>query len=176
MMTESRTRALALALCLAAPAAALPAAAATPAPHGTPPPMPHIKLPTEPLHSEFVVEVNKKGQVVRVKSLKGTGDKNPFFNAETYGNVLQMWIRHPDGTAQVGLYRVTYDYDPKTHKIARNIAIVSPGGNWGDDPGAATKMVDDAKKRAEEEAKRQSQSLPPLQSIVGPSSSPTHQP
>lgn len=41
----------------------------------------------------------------------------PMFNAWTYGNVLQMWIRHPDGTAEVGIYKVTYDYDPATKKL-----------------------------------------------------------
>jgi hypothetical protein len=143
--------------------------AATPQPPAPP-------VPKVPLHTEFVVEVNAKGQVVRVKSAKGTGDKDPFFNAETYGNVLQMWIRHPDGTAEVGLYRVTYDYNPKNRKIARGISLVSAGGTWGNDPGAATRMIEDAKREAEEDAKREDKSLPPLQSIVGPSSSPTAKP
>ena len=159
MMKFTSTRALALGLLLVTLAA-------------TPRPVPTPKLPTIPLHSEFTVEVNAKGQVVRVKTAKGTGDKDPFFNAETYGNVLQMWIRHPDGTAQVGLYKVTYDYSPKTKSIARNVSIISAGGSWANDPGAATQMIEDAKKRQQQEEKRQRESLPPLQSIVGPSSSP----
>ena len=171
MMMQSTARVFALALSFAA-MSAVPALSATPAPK----PLPSVQLPKVPLHSEFVVEVNNKGQVVRVKTMKGTGDKNPFFNAETYGNVLQMWIRHPDGSAEVGLYRVTYDYSPKTHAIARHITIVSSGGNWANAPGAATVMINDAKKREEEEAKRQKANLPPLQSIVGPTSSPTHKP
>ena len=68
------------------------------------------------MHTEFVVEVNAKGQVVRVKSAKAYGDQDPFFNTQTNGNVLQMWIRHPDGSAEVGLYRVNYDYDPQDEK------------------------------------------------------------
>ena len=44
------------------------------------------------------MEVNKKGQVVRIKSGKGT--KYGTFNAQTYGNALQMWIRKPDGSAE----------------------------------------------------------------------------
>jgi hypothetical protein len=173
MMMKSTARLFALALSLAS-LGAVTAQAATPTPK--PKPLPSVQLPTIPLHTEFVVEVNKKGQVVRIKSMKGTGNKNPFFNAETYGNVLQMWIRHPDGSAEVGLYRVTYDYDPKSHNIARHIGIVSSGGAWGDEPGAATVMVQHAEARAQDEAKRQKANLPPLQSIVGPSSSPTHHP
>ena len=143
--------------------------AATPRPPSPP-------IPKVPEHTEFVVEVNAKGQVVRVKSAKGTGAKDPFFNAETYGNVLQMWIRHPNGTAEVGLYRVTYDFNPKTRKITRSISLVRPGGSWANDPGAATTMIDDAKREAQEEAKREGKSLPPLQSIIGPTPAPTHHP
>jgi hypothetical protein len=139
------------------------------------PPIPRI-----PLHSEFVVEVNAKGQVVRVKSAKASSD--PFFNTQTNGNVLQMWIRHPDGSAEVGLYRVTYDYDPKTKKVSRNIAIVSRGGDWGNEPGAATVMVETAQREYEEELQRQQKAqennLPPLEGIIGstPSPAPTHRP
>jgi hypothetical protein len=44
---------------------------------------------TVPPHAEFVVEVNKLGQVVRVESSNDSSD--PTFNAKTRGNVLQMW-------------------------------------------------------------------------------------
>lgn len=118
-----------------------PTLAATPQPKRTLPP---IHLPTVKLHTEFVVEVNAKGQVVLVKS--GKSSPYGFFNSQTYGNVLQMWIRHPDGTAEVGTYRVTYDYDPKTHNIKRGIALVKAGGNWGNKEGAATEMIDIAKR------------------------------
>lgn len=146
--------------------------AATPAPRA----VPHPPLPKEALHAQFLVEVNAKGQVVRVKSAHGTGDKDRFFNAQVLGNVLQMWIRHPDGTAEVGLYRVSYDYNPKNHKIRRSIALVKAGGSWGNQPGAATTMVQEAERANQAEAKREGKSLPPLQSIVGPTASPTQKP
>jgi len=176
-------RALAVILALAGAFAALPANAATPSPKATAashyvPPVPKVAE-----HAEFLVEVNAKGQVVRVRSAKGTGDKDPVFNAQTYGNVLQMWIRHPDGTAEVGLYRVTYDFDPHTKKVRREVAIVRRGGNWGNEPGAATVMIDtanreyqDALKAEQKKQQAQDKSLPPLDTIVGPSSSPTRHP
>ena len=142
----------------------------TPKPGATPQiikvPKPHP--PTVPLHAEYVVEVNHKGQVVRIKSGKGT--KYPTFNAQTYGNALQMWIRKTDGTATVGLFKVTYDYDPKNHAIARHVTLLSTGGNWGNEEGAATVMMDTAKKEAEEAQKakqQQSSKLPSLNSITG---------
>jgi hypothetical protein len=181
-------------LSLAALAAAILASAttrsfaATPAPsgsHGAPPGsvpgggahgLSAAHLPTVPLHTEVVVEVNKKGQVVRVKSTKPS--KMQGFNLETYGNALQMWIRKPDGTAEVGLYRVIYDFDPKTKKVTRRIALVSLGGNWGDDPGAANVMMDMAKKQAAEarqQAKAHNTQLPSLNEIRGaPTPSPAH--
>jgi hypothetical protein len=160
-----------------------PALAATPSPSGSHAPgsshtgLPAPRLPTVPLHTEVVVEVNKKGQVVRVKSTKPS--KMQGFNLETYGNALQMWIRKPDGTATVGLYRVTYDYDPKTKKVTRKVALVSAGGNWGDDPGAANVMMEMARKQSAAAAKRaaeqQNTKLPSLNEIRGaPSPSPTH--
>ncbi len=113
-------------------------------------------IPKVPLHTEFVVEVNAKGQVVRVKSAKAS--KDAFFNTQTNGNVLQMWIRHPDGSAQVGLYRVTYDFDPHTKKVSRQSAIVSQsGGNWGNEPGAATVMIDTARREYQEAQEKQKQ-------------------
>jgi hypothetical protein len=173
-----------LTLSLAAAAAiALPlgaAAATTPKPQPT---VPQPKLPTVAEHAEFVVEVNAKGQVVRVVSKKGTGAKDPVFNTQTYGNVLQMWIRHPDGSADVGTYKVTYDYNPKTKKITRQQWILSKGGNWGKEPGAATVMMQTAEREAREadmrqqsQQQQQSQNLPPLNTFVAPSASPTAHP
>ena len=165
----------------AAPAAVL--AAGTPAP-STPAPgsgqsvsIPQIKLPTVPLHTEFLVEVNKKGQVVKSKASKLS--KVDTFNVQTYGNSLQMWIRKPDGTATVGIFRVTYDYDPKTRKVDRNVAIVSVGGTWGDAEGAANVMYDTAQKEAAEAQKlreQQAHSLPSLNEITGKSPSPSASP
>jgi hypothetical protein len=145
--------------------------------------MPSVKihLPTVPLHTEMVVEVNKKGQVVRVKSAKF--GKSSTFNTQTYGNALQMWIRHPDGTAQVGLYRVTYDYDPKTKEVSRHVALISPGGSWANDEGAANVMIGHAHQQAleaqkaymEQQKKTQERNakLPSLNEIRGFSPSPS---
>ncbi|HUA09072.1 MAG TPA: hypothetical protein VMA98_07325 [Candidatus Acidoferrales bacterium] len=163
-------RALALALVLIA---------ATPVPTSTPKLEPHPPIPKVAEHAEFVVEVNAKGQVVRVTSAKGTGAKDTFFNAQTYGNVMQMWIRHPDGSAEVGLYKVTYDYDPKTKKVTRGVSLVRAGGNWGNEEGAADRMMDTADREYQEGLKAQQQTnknLPPLEGIIGPTPSPTPHP
>jgi hypothetical protein len=122
------------------------------------------------------VEVNKKGQVVRIKS--GRGTKYPSFNAQTYGNALQMWIRKADGSSVVGLFKVTYDYNPKTHGVTRKVSLISAGGSWGDEEGAANVMIDTAKKEAAASAKAQQaqhNKLPSLNTITGaktPSPSP----
>lgn len=98
---------------------------------------------------------------MRVRSAKGC--KNPTFNAQTYGNVLQMWIRHPDGTADVGLYRVTYDYDPRTRIVYRRPSLIRLGGNWGTMEGAANQMLDQARREARAASGRD---LPPLTHII----------
>ena len=140
-----------------------------------------------PLHTDFNVEVNKLGQVVRVKS--GKSCKDLSFNAKTYGNVLQMWIRKPDGTAIVGMYHVTYDFDPKTRIISRNVSLIKAGGNWGNEEGAANNMMDIAKREYLQGLKKQqadqssAKNLPDIKGIVKrdvkntrPSPSPTHKP
>jgi hypothetical protein len=182
----ARSAAAALAVIIAA--TAVPAfAATTPKPSSSPHPAPHptrivIHLPNVPLHTEVVVEVNKKGQVVRVKSTKPC--KVQTFNLQTYGNALQMWIRRPDGTAQVGLYRVTYDYDPKTQNVTRRIALISLGGSWGNEDGAATVMIQmehkqyeaalQAQRKAEEEMNSKLPSLNEIRGVATPK--PTHAP
>jgi hypothetical protein len=168
--------AAALAALLAVSAAAAIGATPAPAPRAT---RIVIHLPTVPLHSEVVVEVNKKGQVVRVKSTKPS--KSGSFNLKTYGNALQMWIRHcqKEGNAtkcegEVGLYRITYDYNPKNGNVTRRIALISAGGNWGNDVGAANVMMQMLKKQEEAaaaEAARKAQEtnskLPSLNEIRG---------
>lgn len=140
-----------------------------------------IHLPNIPLHTEVVVEVNKKGQVVRVKSTKPC--KVQSFNLQTYGNALQMWIRHPNGTAQVGLYRITYDYNPKTQDVTRRVALISAGGSWANAEGAADVMIDMERKQAEaaaaalRKAQEENAKLPSLNQIRGVSTpKPTHAP
>jgi hypothetical protein len=170
-----RATALALAsLALCAPALADTSPKPSGSPHAIRIPPPH--LPPVPLHAEYAVEVNKHGQVVRIKS--GRGTKYATFNAQTYGNALQMWIRKADGTAVVGLFKVTYDYNPKTHAVARRISLISTGGSWGNEPGAANVMIDTAKKEAAQAYKQQQEQrakLPSLNIITGgktPSPSP----
>ena len=157
-----------LAFVLCASCVVTAALAATPAPRSTG----HtvlIHLPNVRLHTEYVVEVNKLGQVVRVTSGKVSRDNR--FNLQTYGNAMQMWIRHPNGTADVGLYRVTYDYDPRTHTVRRGVALVKLGGAWGNAEGAAARMVDVARRQAEDAAS--GKNLPPLDTIIRPTPSPS---
>lgn len=166
-MTIARPLALILVVfaATATPAPAQPTPAASSSPHriAIPPP----SFPKEKLHAEYVVEVNKKGQVVKIKS--GRGTKYGSFNAQTYGNALQMWIRRPDGSAVVGLYRVSYDYDPSNHHVARHVALVSKGGSWANSEGAANVMMDTAKREAAEARKhpQSSPKLPGLNQITG---------
>ncbi|MGH7736876.1 MAG: hypothetical protein ACREMP_03235 [Candidatus Tyrphobacter sp.] len=141
---------------------ALPLLAATPHPR-----VPAFHFPSVPLRTTFLVEVNHKGQVVRVTSAHGC--RYQFFNVQTYGNVLQMWIRHPDGSADVGLYRVSYFYNPRTRTISRHVAIVKRGGRWANSQGAADAMLDIARRAQQEQS---GANLPPLDRIIGPTPSP----
>ena len=99
--------------------------------------MPHT--PTTAVHTEFVVEVNRKGQVTRVRSGKSCPDL--AFNAITYGNALQAFIRTADGRSISGLYRLSYDFDPKTKKVARTVAIIQKGGVDPNRLGAVDEMA-----------------------------------
>ncbi|HEV3155279.1 MAG TPA: hypothetical protein VGZ02_15830 [Candidatus Baltobacteraceae bacterium] len=108
---------------------------------GSPKPLATPRLPTRPLHARLIVEVNRKGQVVRVPHGDLSGDRT--FDLIVLGNAMQMWIRHPDGSAETGTYSVTYDYNPKTHDLTRHPAILSRGGTWANAPGAATNIVND---------------------------------
>lgn len=97
-------------------------------------------FPKTKLHVEYVVEVNRLGQVARVRSVKPS--KNPPFDAQTYGNALQAFIRTPDGHAIVGSYRLIYDYDPKTQRVRRDVALVKRGGVNPNAKGAAIDMME----------------------------------
>ncbi len=136
--------------CVAALAAALLAFPLAAAAGSTPAPLPSPKLPSKPLSAQLQVEVNRLGQVVRV--LHGTLSGDQAFDTMAMGNALQMWIREQRGntiTAVVGLYKVNYNYDPKTQKVRRTFTLFKRGGGWADEPGAATKIVSDAKKEAQ---------------------------
>lgn len=89
--------------------------------------------------------------------------KNALFNLQTFGNAQQMWIRHPNGTADVGLYRVTYDYNPRTRKVLRRVTLVRLGGSWANAQGAANAMMSEARREAESASGK---NLPPLQNII----------
>jgi len=110
--------------------------------------MPSPNLPHKALHVQLLVEVNKRGQVVRVEHGTLSGDR--AFDTMTLGNAMQMWIRHPDGGAQTGLYRVTYDYNPHTHDVARVPFLIRPGGNWANKPGAAALIIQDARRQVQQ--------------------------
>jgi hypothetical protein len=146
-----RVPALALAAVLLAAAAAN---AATPAPKPTAAPaapkrvdvtkmQPKQLAPNKALHVEYTVEVNKLGQVARVRSVKPS--KLPSFDAQTYGNALQAFIRLPDGNVVLGTYRLIYDYNPKTMRVRRDVQLVTRGGVDPNAVGAAASMMDIAK-------------------------------
>ena len=138
------------ALCAALAAFTLLAASPSPAP--TPYRIdltkiqPKSLLPKVPLHTEFIVAVNKLGQVTHI--ISGKPSKDRIYNIQTAGNALQAFIRTPDGKAIPGSYRLTYDYSPKTARIHRDVALVKAGGVDPNAEGAVYKMMDDVEKRA----------------------------
>lgn len=133
-------------------AAALALLAATPAPRATPYRVdltkiqPKSLLPKVPLHTEYVVAVNKMGQVTRIISGKPSNDRT--YNLQTAGNALQAFIRTPEGKAISGSYRLTYDYSPKTTRIHRDVTLLKAGGVDPNARGAALEMIDDVRKHA----------------------------
>ena len=137
---------------LCAVAAAFTLLAATPAPQPTryridlTKIQPKSLLPKVPLHTEFVVAINKMGQVTHI--ISGKVSKDQTYNLQTAGNALQAFIRTPDGKAISGSYRLTYDYSPKTTRIHRDVALLKAGGVNPNEEGAALKMIDDVRKHA----------------------------
>ncbi|HEY5348464.1 MAG TPA: hypothetical protein VIJ64_01995 [Candidatus Lustribacter sp.] len=135
---------------LCAAIAALALLGATPAPKSSPYRIDVTKiqskalLPKVPLHTEYVVAVNKLGQVTHVISGKTSKDKT--YNLQTYGNAMQAFIRTADGKAIAGRYRLTYDYSPKTTRVHREVQLVKAGGVDANAAGAVTKMIDDVHK------------------------------
>ena len=92
--------------------------------------------PAAPLHAVYTVDTNKLGQVVRVRSANASGDAN--FNRITRSNALQTFIRRANGTAVSGVYKLTYDYSPKTKMVHRDVQLVRAGGVDPNAPGAVT--------------------------------------
>jgi len=72
-----------------------------------------------------------------VRTVKPSHDE--AFDAHTYGNALQSFIRLPDGQVVLGTYRLIYDYDPKTLRVRRDVQLIKRGGV---DPNAIS-AVDD---------------------------------
>jgi hypothetical protein len=151
--------------------------AATPDPEPTPTPaLPDLPaltpqqmqqlVPKKALHTEILVKTNKLGQVTGAKAVKLSGDHT--FNIQTYGNALQAFIRTEDGKAVPGVYKLTYDYDPKSQQISRNVALVKRGGVDPNAEGAALVMMSAAKKEAAAAAARAKH--------AHPSPAPTHHP
>lgn len=77
-------------------------------------------------HARYIVEVNAKGQVSKVRFRARSRD--PRFDAITYGNVVQIFVRRSDGRAIAGVYRVSYDYNPKTQLVQRHVRLIRSGG------------------------------------------------
>jgi hypothetical protein len=138
---------ISIALCLAL-AASLPAQPSLAEPHAPPQlatPGGDLskygsRYPKTPQHVYYLVEVNRKGQVSKIRS--GTHSQDRLFDSVTYGNVAQTFVRRSDGKAISGLFRVSYDYDPKSQKVTRSVALVHPGGVDAAAPGLVDVVVE----------------------------------
>ena len=122
-------------------------------------------MPARAEHTEFIVEVNAKGQVARVRSGKPCGDR--AFNTLTYGNALQAFIRTPDGSAVPGTYRLTYDFSPKTQHVKRGVSLVRAGGVNPQALGAVDEMAAAGKRRGTNRKNTTTNGLPDFRSITG---------
>jgi hypothetical protein len=121
------------------------------------------RVPAGPEHAEYVVEVNAKGQVARVRSSKSSRDA--AFNTMTYGNALQAFIRTTDGKAVAGIYRLAYDYAPNTKHVRRSVSLLRVGGVNPSSPGAVDQMTADARSAAAAAAGPSPKPLPDFESI-----------
>ena len=123
--------------------------------------------------------MNKLGQVARVRTERGNGD--PTFNAQTYGNALQAFIRTPDGHVVLGTYRLAYDFDPKTSRVRREVTLISQGGVNPDAKGAVADLLSKVHSHTpipiapNAGSAIDPRSLPDLNRVIPPSPSPTGQ-
>ncbi len=131
-----------------------------------------VRAPARAEHTEFVVEVNRKGQVSRVRSGKYSSDA--AFNTMTYGNALQVFIRTPDSKAVPGTYRLSYDYDPRSRNVHRTVTLIHAGGVDPNAIGAVNAMAEINRRRAEREQQEHAaagttpvNTLPDLNTITG---------
>jgi hypothetical protein len=127
---------------LAASPSPHPAASARPVRIDVTKVQPKSLLPKKPEHADYVVEINKLGQVTRITSRHSSASAT--FNSQTYGNALQTFIRTPDGHVVLGSYKLTYDFDPKTARVRRDVTLIRQGGVDPDAKGAALDMLDRA--------------------------------
>jgi hypothetical protein len=151
-------RVAALAFALGVPGLSATTAQAAP----SPPPAAE-RLPAAAEHTEYLVETNRKGQVTQVRSGKPSGD--PAFNTMTYGNALQAFIRTAEGSAVAGIFRLTYDYDPKSKRVRRSVDLVRTGGVDPNALGAVDRMAALDRKA---HAAKNAGSLPSLGTITSP--------
>jgi hypothetical protein len=139
---------------------------------------PKALLPKHDEHTEFLVDVNRLGQVTRV--IRQRASDNAIFNTQTYGNALQTFIRTPDGHVILGQYRLTYDFDPKTARVRRDVSLVRQGGVDPNAKGAAAAMFEQGRKHpiSPNFSPRPGSSvdprmLPELPSVIAPTQAPS---
>lgn len=113
--------------------------------------LPMPRTPSGAQHVEFIVETNRKGQIARVRGGKESHDAT--FNAMTYGNALQAFIRTEDGHAIAGTYRLKYDYSPNTMMVTRTVDLIRAGGVNPDAIGAVDDMAALNRRRMELDAR-----------------------
>jgi hypothetical protein len=105
------------------------------------------QAPKQPQHTEFVVEVNGKGQVSRVRSGKHSHDAR--FDALTYGNAVQTFIRTTEDKSIPGVYLLSYDYDPKRLMVHRSVRQLQAGGVNAAAPGIVEVFAEINRRNAE---------------------------
>jgi hypothetical protein len=157
-----------LAAFIAALAAAGVAAAAAP----TPPPLVHY--PKKAAHTAFVIEVNKTGQVTKVRSRTNSGDH--VYDSMVLGNVVQTFVRKPDGTAVAGVYRMRYDYNPKTKSVRRTVELIHAGGVNPDAVGLVDRMAEVNRRSSEALRKAEEARTKPIKGVPLPFLSPSPRP
>jgi len=97
-------------------------------------------------HAVYVVAINGRGQVVAVKPDVSSHDR--AFDALTYGNALQAFIRTPDGQAIPGTYALEYELAPGTESVRRSVRLLHAGGVDANALGAVVRMRSEAERKA----------------------------
>jgi len=132
--------------------------------------MPPPYFPKKVEHAAFVIEVNKTGQVAKVRSQQASGDRR--FDVMVAGNVVQTFVRRPDGTAVPGVYRMRYDYNPKTKRVRRTVTLISAGGVDPNAEGIVERMAEINRRSAEEIQRRLEAAKKPVKDVPLPFLSP----